>query len=168
MRDAWGVSPHALVPLVALAAVLGGCARAIDSDKAEETIFTGTAKRTGSKIKSVDCPSDQMAKKGNTFACRVVAADGTRGKVLATVTADTGTVTFRVPFRNTQATERSMADRLTRRRRRPVRVDCPDLIARRTGVVFTCATSSGTSRGRVRAEQIDDDATVRYRELKGR
>ena len=166
MRDARGVSRHALVPLVVLAATLCGCAQTIDSDKAEETIFTGTAERTGSKITSVDCPSDQMAKKGNTFACRVVAPDGTRGNVLAMVTAETGKVTFRVPFGNTQATERSMAVKLTRRRRSPVRVDCPDIIARRKGVVFTCTIASGKSRGRVRAKQIDHDATVRFRELK--
>ena len=168
MRDARAVSRHALVPLVALASVLCGCTRTIDSDKAEETILTGTAERTGSKIASVDCPSDQMAKKGNTFTCRVVAADGTRGDVLATVTAGTGEVTFRVRFRNTQATERSMADELTHRRGRRVSVDCPDIIARRKGVVFTCTTASGKSRGRVRARQTDNDANVHYRQLKGK
>jgi len=170
MRDARGVSRHGGVPTVALAVVLAvvltGCARTIDSDKAEETISIGTVQRTGSKVTSVDCPSDQTAKKGNTFTCRVVAADGTRGQVFVTVTADTGRVRFRVPFRNTKTTERSMAVRLTRRSGHPVSVDCPDIIARRKGVVFTCATS-GKSRGRVRARQIDGDANVRYRQLEG-
>jgi len=165
MRDARGVSRHALVPTVALA--LAGCTQTIDSDKAEQTISLGTAQRTGSKVTSVDCPSDQTAKKGNTFTCRVVAADGTRGQVLATVTADTGRVRFRVPFRNTKTTERSMAVKLTRRSGHPVSVDCPDIIARRKGVVFICATA-GKSRGRVRARQIDGDANLLYRQLEGR
>jgi len=170
MRDARGVSRHALVPTVALtlAVVLAGCTRTIDSDKAEQTISLGTAQRTGSKVTSVDCPSDQTAKKGNTFTCRVVAADGTRGQVLSTVTADTGRVRFRVPFRNTKTTERSMAVKLTRRSGHPVSVDCPDIIARRKGVVFTCTTASGKSRGRVRARQTDNDANVDYRQLKGK
>lgn len=167
MRDAREVSRHALVPLIALAAVFAGCTRTIDSDKAEETILTGTAKRTGSKIMSVDCPSDQTAKQGNTFTCGVVAADGTRGDVLATIADETGKVRMGVPFRDTQATERSMAVTLTRRSGRPVSVDCPDLIARRKGVVFECATVTGRTRGRVRARQIDDAATVRYRAVKG-
>ena len=171
MRDAWGVSRHAVVFPVALtvglSVVLAGCTRTIDSDKAEQTISVGTAQRTGSKVTSVDCPSDQTAKKGNTFTCRVVAADGTRGQVLATVTADTGRVRFRVPFRNTKTTERSMAVKLTRRSGHPVSVDCPDIIARRKGVVFICATA-GRSRGRVRARQIDGNANVLYRELEGK
>ena len=171
MRDAWGVSRHAVVSPVALvvglAVVLAGCTRTIDSDKAEQTISVGTAQRTDSKVTSVDCPSDQTAKKGNTFTCRVVAADGTRGQVLATVTADTGRVRFRVPFRNTKTTERSMAVKLTRRSGHPVSVDCPDIIARRKGVVFICATA-GRSRGRVRARQIDGNANVLYRELEGK
>jgi len=168
MRDPRWVRPHALIPLVSLMAVLAGCASTIDSDKAERTILTATALRTGSKIRSVDCPGDQEARKGNTFSCRVVADDGTRGDVLATVTDDTGRVMLRVPFRSTKATERSMAETLTRRRGRPVSVDCPDIIARRKGVVFTCATSTGDARGRVRARQIDDQANVRYRQLGAR
>jgi len=167
MRDAGGVSRLVVVPL-ALVAVLAACSRTIDSDKAQDTIARGTLQRTGSKIASVDCPSDQKAQEGKTFSCRVVAADGTRGIVLATVTDDTGRVRFQVPFRNTQATERSMATALTRREGRTVSVDCPDIIARRKGVVFTCVTISGTARGHVRARQIDDAANVRYRQLEDR
>lgn len=167
MRDAKGVSRHALVPLIVLAAVLAGCASTIDSDKAEQTISADTAKRTGSKIVSVDCPSDQTAKQGNTFTCRVVAADGTRGNVRTTITNDKGTVRLDLPFLNTQETERGLAIKLTRRSGRPVSVDCPDIIARRKGVVFTCMTVSGKSRGRVRARQIDDDARLQFRALTG-
>ena len=167
MRDACRVTRYALVSLVALAIVLAGCTRMIDSDKAEDTIKAGTAQRTGSKIKSVDCPSDQTAKTGNTFRCRVVAADGTSGDVVATITDDTGRVGLRVPFHDTRATERTMAIKLTRRGGRPVSVDCPDIIARRKGVRFECATVSGKARGRVRARQIDDAATVRFTPVKG-
>lgn len=168
MRDAGRMSRLVIVPLVALMPVLAACTQTIDSDKAQNTIARGTLQRTGSKIAGVDCPSDQKAQKGKTFSCRVVAADGTRGGVLATVADDTGRVRFQVPFRNTQATERSLATTLTRREGRAISVDCPDIIARRKGVVFTCVTISGTTRGHVRARQIDDAANVRYRQLEGR
>lgn len=158
-----GMSRHTLVAFVALAALLSGCTQTIDSDKAEQTILTGTAQRTGSKIASVDCPSGQTARKGSTFSCRVVAADATSGSVIATVTDDEGRVVLRVPFRDTRATERSMARTLTRRRRRPVSVDCPDIIARRKGIVFTCKTVSGRAHGLVRARQTDGRADVSFR-----
>jgi hypothetical protein len=157
MRHLWSL------PLAALALALGGCTRTIDSEKAGRTITKAVSSRTGSKITKVDCPSGKTARKGDTFRCTVVAGDGGSGTVVVTETDDEGTVRVRVPYRDSAATERAMATRLTRRGGRPVGVNCPDLIPIRAGIRFTCTTMSDGRRGRITARQIDAAGKVRYR-----
>ncbi|MEY2513146.1 MAG: hypothetical protein QOJ89_504, partial [bacterium] len=149
MRHLWSL------PLAALALAFGGCTRTIDSEKAERTITKSVSSRTGSKITKVNCPSGKTAGKGETFRCTVVAADGESGSVVVTETDDQGTVRVRVPYRDSAATERAMATKLTRRGGRPVGVDCPDLIPIRAGIRFTCIMDSEGRRGRIEARQID-------------
>lgn len=158
------MSRPASLALIALAALLVGCTRTIDSSKASRTIAKAVAGRTGSTIRRVECPSGQTARKGAMFTCHVVAADGSAGAVTVTQTDDKGTVTVRAPFRSTDATERRMATRLTRHHRRAVGVDCPDLIPIRLHLRFECTTLSGGRRGVLRAVQLDPAGAVRYEE----
>jgi hypothetical protein len=167
MRDAAGVRRHAAIPAALLAVLVPGCSQTIDSDKAEKTIARLVATQIGTQVQSVECPSGNTANKGDTFDCRVVGRDGSAADAQVIEINDDGAVRVVAQFLHTDEAERSMAAALTRRTRRPVGVDCQDIIVARKGTTFDCATSSGTTRGRLRVRQIDDEGRLRYRLVKG-
>lgn len=158
---------HALIPAALLAVLVAGCARTIDSDKAEKTIERLVATKIGTQVKRVECPSGKTARKGDTFPCQVTGKDGSRADAIVTETDDKGSVRVSARFLPTAETERSLAAELTDRRGAPVGVDCQDIIVARKGVTFECATSSGKKMGRLRARQIDDEGRLSYRQVKG-
>ena len=86
------------VVVTALAAVvaLSGCAKKIDTSKAERSIKAGLASRArnGVSIASVACPSNVAVKKGNNFACTVTARNGRTAKVKVVQTDNKGNVTY--------------------------------------------------------------------------
>ena len=88
---------HARVagPVVCVAALaLAGCgSKVIDQGKAEK--FTKqVVVANGSTARSVKCPSDVSVKKGKTFACTAVLANGRTFKLTFQMTDDKGTVRF--------------------------------------------------------------------------
>ena len=91
------MNPARLLPAVAVVAAFGfaGCGdKTLDTDKLQDKVSDGVAKQTGAKIKSVDCPSDVKAEKGNTFTCDVTAANGQKAKVTITQTDSDGNVRY--------------------------------------------------------------------------
>jgi hypothetical protein len=65
------------VPLAAVALFVLGCGETvIDSAKTEAAIEQNLKRATGTKVSSVDCPSDVEVKAGATFECAVDLAGG--------------------------------------------------------------------------------------------
>jgi hypothetical protein len=86
-----------LLTAAAAVAALGfaGCGdKKLDTDKLEGKVEDGVAAQTGTKIKSVECPSDVKAEKGNTFTCDITAVNGQTGKVTITQTDSDGNVRY--------------------------------------------------------------------------
>lgn len=67
----------ALALLAVLALALAGCGEAIvDTTKTEEQLQASLSKSLGTKVTSVDCPSDVEVKAGATFTCTVEVKGG--------------------------------------------------------------------------------------------
>lgn len=157
---------YVVIPAALLALLSAGCARTIDSDKAERTIERLVTAKIGTQVQRVECPSGNTAKQGDSFRCRVTGKDDSAADVTVIETDDEGAVRVSARLLPTDETERSLAAKLTGRARTPVGVDCQDIIEARKGVSFDCATTSGTKTARIRARQTDDEGRVRYRPLK--
>jgi len=67
--------------VVALGAVvLSGCGETrIDVAKGERMILDAVREQVRAEVKSVQCPDGLIAKRGETFRCRVTGTDGTFG-----------------------------------------------------------------------------------------
>ncbi len=81
---------------IAAVAVLGitGCQKTLDTSKAEKTIKKELAAATKTDIKSVSCPSDVKAKKGNVFKCTAEAASGQKITIKVTQKDNDGNVEY--------------------------------------------------------------------------
>jgi hypothetical protein len=80
-----------------LALLPAGCGDSkLDTSGLEAQMQQSLAKRTGIAIKSVKCPDDVVAKKGDTFTCTATTARNER--VVLNVTQDDGkgSVTWRI------------------------------------------------------------------------
>ena len=72
--------------------LLAGCGdRTIDHEKAEE-LARKIADSGRVRLKSVSCPTGVKAKKGDTFDCDLVYAEGTRGTITIHQTDDKGSI----------------------------------------------------------------------------
>jgi hypothetical protein len=78
------------------AMMLAGCGSRLETSHVERSIKDGIAKQTRLPVRSVSCPNDVKAKKGDTFRCTAVSAKGDRVVVLVTQLDDKGHVTWRV------------------------------------------------------------------------
>jgi len=90
-----GRRPLLALPPLAFALVLAGCG-GLDSGKIEEEISEEIEERSQGqvKVRSVDCPDDVEAKKGDRFTCRVTAENGRSTRVVVVQTSDDGDVRF--------------------------------------------------------------------------
>jgi hypothetical protein len=80
--------PIAVLSVVAVAA----CGQVtIDKGKAEDLAKKVANSGTG-KLKTITCPDGEKAKKGATFDCDLVYADGTKGTITLHQTDDSGGV----------------------------------------------------------------------------
>jgi hypothetical protein len=161
-----GMGRLPLIPAAVAAVAIAGCSNTIDSDKAETTISRLVATRIGTQVARVDCPSGKTAHKGDSFTCRIVGKDGSAADATVVETDDKGTVRVLARLLPTDQTERSLAAQLTRRRGRPVAVDCQDVIVARKNVTFACTTTTNGRKTRIRARQIDAQGRVRYRPVR--
>jgi len=87
-----------LLPVLA-ATALGGCSfgSTIDSDKAEKEITKGFEQQVpGSEVKSLSCPDDVEAKKGETAKCVITLGDGKKGTINVRVLNDDGDIRWNV------------------------------------------------------------------------
>ena len=88
--------PILVLAIAAIAAPsLGGCKSKLDSKKLETAITDGM-KSQGIPTKSVSCPADREAKKGDTFDCDAVTEAGDKVKIKIEQTDDQGNVNWKV------------------------------------------------------------------------
>ena len=78
----------------ALALALAACQKTINSGKLEGKLKSGISKQYGVKIKSVNCPGNVKAKKGNTFTCTATSANGQKQTFKITQDDDNGHVHY--------------------------------------------------------------------------
>jgi hypothetical protein len=88
---------HIAAALVALGTVVGlaACKNKLDNKKLETAISDGM-KAQSVPAKSVTCPGDREAKKGDTFDCEAVTEAGDKVKVKIEQTDDQGNVNWKI------------------------------------------------------------------------
>jgi hypothetical protein len=85
----------AAVAVAPAALAVVGCAKKIDTDKAEQSIKAGLeSKSRGATIASVTCPNDVDVQKGKRFDCTVKGTNGKTAIVTVLQTDDKGNVTY--------------------------------------------------------------------------
>ena len=76
-----------------LALVGAGCGtKTLNTDNVETEIKRGLTEQTGTNVKSVDCPDDVEAKKGENFECEATSDAGQKQRVKVTQLDDDGNV----------------------------------------------------------------------------
>ena len=158
MRPTWSL-------MLACAAVLAaGCGtKTINSEEAEKKVRAELAEQLGASVKSVDCPDDVEAKKGDKFSCTAKGADGTTAKISMTQTTDSGDFHFDAPLLHTGPAEQQIEQGVSEQVGSEVTVACPDLVEARKGTKLTCKVedSSGESRD-VAVVVTDPQGSIRY------
>lgn len=94
------LSPLVLTAAGGLAVLLAGCGgKTINSDDLEQKLANLLAPQAGEDPKnvSVDCPDDQEVKKGRKFDCEITTTDGSKVRVVVTLTNDDGHFSATVP-----------------------------------------------------------------------
>jgi hypothetical protein len=92
--------PLVLVAAGGVALLASGCGtKTIDSDSLEQQLAKLLAPQAGEDPKdvSVDCPDDQEVKKGHKFDCEITTTDGSKVRVVVTLTNDDGHFSATVP-----------------------------------------------------------------------
>lgn len=127
--------------VLVLPLVVAGCGTtSVDTDKGEAFITKAITEQVGARVKSVKCPENVTAKKGDRFTCDVTGADGSTGDAVVTQQDDKGSVTVRTPFIPTRQIETSISQQLGVR---AAAIDCPEIIPVQKGERFTCQSRSG-------------------------
>jgi uncharacterized lipoprotein len=88
-----------LVSVLSAVALLGltGCGtKKLNTGKLEGKIKDGIEQQSGVKVKSLSCPSDVKAKKGDTFNCKATTTGGQTATVKVTQKDDKGNVRYSV------------------------------------------------------------------------
>jgi hypothetical protein len=148
---------------LAAALALGGCSTEIDAAKGEKLIRRAVTAQVGAKVRSVTCPKGLTAKKGATFRCRVVGADGSSGQVTVTERDDKGKVSIDAPFLHVGEVEDQIEADLKQKVGDDVTLRCPEIVVVAKGDRFSCRGRSGGSRARIAVTQQDARGHVRYR-----
>jgi hypothetical protein len=153
------------LPTLALAAlILSACGKeVVDTGDAEQRISESVAAQIKADVKSVDCPNDVDAKKGDVFTCTVTGGDGTKGPVEVRQEDDKGNVTFRAPLLHTGTAESVIEQGLSDRDRLDVEaVDCPDIVVARAGGKLTCKGVRAGKTYRIAVTQVNDQGDIRF------
>ncbi len=88
-----------LLSILVPEALLGGCSfgKTIDEDKAQTEITKGFEQQVpGAEVKSLKCPDDIKAEKGETGTCDITLADGKKGTINVRVLSDDGDIRWNV------------------------------------------------------------------------
>ena len=89
-------------------------------------------------MKSVDCPDDVEAKKGDKFSRTATGADGTTAKISMTQITPSCGFHFDAPLLHTGPAEQQIAQGVSEQVNAEVTVACPDLVeASRKGTKLT-------------------------------
>jgi hypothetical protein len=87
---------------VAVAALgLAACSvdKQVDTDRAEAEIKRSLSAQTGDRVRSVRCPDEVKAQKGERFRCVATVSDGSRVPIVVRQTDDDGGVRWNVAGR---------------------------------------------------------------------
>lgn len=153
---------------VAVAFAGCGAGPTIDAKKTAAVIRKNIVLLVAVKVKSVDCPSGQPAKKGSKFQCTVVGPDGSRAKVTVTGNDERGGINIdtQSDLLSTRESEASIAIALSRRVKGKVKVKCQEIVQRRKGGKFSCtATDPQGHDNKVAVTQTDTKGGVFYKVL---
>lgn len=132
--------------VICLGALVSGCGtKTIDTGKVEQAARDGISKQVGSGVKSVHCPGDVEAKKGDTFRCTATVAEGLVAPITARQRDDSGHVKITwillVEPRRVEAFARdAISSRQIGARIRSV--DCPKKIELKEGSTFQCTANA--------------------------
>ena len=159
-----------LARTLTLAAALGaaglaaGCGETIiDAGKAERFISKTVGDQAGVRVKSVACPKDVKAKKGDTFNCTVTARDGTKGAVLVSQRDDKGHVDVSAPFLHTREAEVSIAEQIKKQTKAVVTVTCPEIVLPVKDATFRCQGTDGRQTHPITATMTDATGNFRFK-----
>jgi hypothetical protein len=152
-----------------LVSTVAGCGTTtLDAAKAEEKITEAVTSQVGAKLKTVTCPEDREAKKGDTFPCAVLGQDGSRGDAIVTQKDEEGNVGIRAPFLHVREIERNIGTGLAKQLGGDVvKLTCPEIIVVKAGGTFDCRATQGTSKGTVNVTQKDAKGNVTYKLANG-
>jgi len=131
----------ALAPVLVAVLSLTACgSNKIDDDKAETEIARAVRVQAGVPVKSVECPEDVTAKKGDEFECKVTAKDGTTGQVQVVQKDDEGNLKFDAPFIHMDEAEAAIVEQIKVQvpTAKGVVVDCQDIVVGEKGGLFEC------------------------------
>ena len=167
------MKPACLLLLTALG--LGACGeKVVDTGKVETLVRDGAANKQ--LIRSIDCPEEVKAKKGDTFECQLEISDGSKEAVTIRQLDDDGTVRV-AGNRQTQLggsprktrIKAENAERLIQgNAQKPLSsIRCPDAIPLKRGAKFDCeVVGADGSRGVVTIEQSDDIGNIRIAKVR--
>lgn len=151
------------VLLVVPALALTGCESKVDPGKAEKLITGAVTDQVGARVKSVECPSGKVAKKGDTFTCKVTGIDGTTGDALVTEKDDKGNVHVDAPFVHVRNAERLLVTNIKKQTGvKNLVVKCPEIIVGKKGDKFTCQSVGDGQKVAITATQTDAAGGLHY------
>jgi hypothetical protein len=153
------------LPLLALAVLLlAACGKeVVDTADAEQRIRDSVASQVKADVRSVSCPDDVEAKKGDTFTCTATGGDGTKGPVKVLQQDDKGNVTFLAPLLHTGTAESVIEQGVSDRKHINLdAVDCPDIVVARRGGKLTCKGVRAGKTYEIAVIQVNDQGDIRY------
>jgi hypothetical protein len=145
------------------ATALAGCAKDINTGKAQKKIATIITSQTGARVKSVKCPGSVTAKKGDTFDCTVTGTDSSKGKVHVLQSDAKGHLHVSAPFLHVRDAEGQLAVAIGKQVGVAVKVRCPDVVVATKGTRFACSARSNDDKGTVHAVMTDDSGHFTYK-----
>jgi len=155
-----------LVVLAALAATLAlaGCGETtIDSAKGETFIRGVVTDQIGAKVKTVSCPDDVKAMKGDMFKCQVTAADGSKGDVDVTQADDAGNVKVNADFLHVREAEQVISQQISRPGAPTAKVACQEIVLVAKGERFGCTATSGSDELELAVRLTDDTGKFAFK-----
>jgi hypothetical protein len=158
------MSARVLVPALAALALTGCGKEVVDTGNAERRIAESVAGQVKAQVRSVSCPDDVEAKRGDEFTCTVTGGDGTKAPIRVRQEDDEGNVNFDAPLLHTGTAESVIEQGTSDRDRVDLdAVDCPDIVVAQAGKRLTCEAVGGERSYEVAVTLVNDQGDIRYR-----